>query len=137
MQIRKWNRTMGEESLLRETLLHDDNENIKIQGNSKKTVFQENKRKKTLFQDFSLFPSSVKYLVWNEFCERFSFYGMRTILALFLLEHVRMSETQATEVVHLFIVACYATPILGALLSDCYLVIAKKKNMFLVCSSLY
>ena len=46
MQIRKWNRTMGEESLLRETLLHDDNENIKIQGNSKKTVFQENKRKK-------------------------------------------------------------------------------------------
>eukprot|EP00250_Pteridium_aquilinum_P006106 c16087_g1_i1 orf=208-1908(+) len=78
-------------------------------------------RKCSVFGDFCLFPPSVKYLVWNEFCERFSFYGMKTILALFLLERVRLSETQATEVVHLFIVACYATPLLGALLSDCYL----------------
>ncbi|MCO5576274.1 hypothetical protein L7F22_030083 [Adiantum nelumboides] len=79
-------------------------------------------KKQSVFGDFCLFPSSVKYLVWNEFCERFSFYGMKTILALFLLERVRLSETQATEVVHLFIVACYATPMLGAFLSDCYLV---------------
>lgn len=78
-------------------------------------------KKRSVLGDFCLFPSSVKYLVWNEFCERFSFYGMKTILALFLLERVRLSETQATEVVHLFIVACYATPLLGALLSDCYL----------------
>ncbi|KAI5058534.1 hypothetical protein GOP47_0026704 [Adiantum capillus-veneris] len=78
-------------------------------------------QKRSVFGDIGLFPSSVKYLVWNEFCERFSFYGMKTILALFLLERVRLSEIQATEVVHLFIVACYATPLLGALLSDCYL----------------
>lgn len=82
---------------------------------------KHDRRKRSIFGDFCLFPSSVKYLVWNEFCERFSFYGMKTILALFLLERVRLSETQATEVVHLFIVACYATPLLGALLSDCYL----------------
>lgn len=82
---------------------------------------EHEKRKRSLFGDFCLFPSSVKYLVWNEFCERFSFYGMKTILALFLLERVRLSETQATEMVHLFIVACYAMPLLGALLSDCYL----------------
>lgn len=90
---------------------------------SDETQIKDNQggKKRSVFGDLVLFPSSVKYLVWNEFCERFSFYGMKTILALFLLERVRLSETQATEVVHLFIVACYATPLLGALLSDCYL----------------
>jgi dipeptide/tripeptide permease len=68
---------------------------------------------------FNAFPGSIKYLVWNEFCERFSFYGMKTILALYLLEHLRLSENESTELVHLFIVACYATPLLGAFLSDC------------------
>lgn len=69
---------------------------------------------------FGSFPGSIKYLVWNEFCERFSFYGMKTILALYLVQHLRLSENESTELVHLFIVACYATPLLGAFISDCY-----------------
>ena len=67
----------------------------------------------------SAFPGSIKYLIWNEFCERFCFYGMKTILALYLVQHLRLSENESTELVHLFIVACYATPILGAFISDC------------------
>ncbi|CAM6086417.1 unnamed protein product [Calypogeia fissa] len=63
-------------------------------------------------------PKSIKYLIWNEFCERFSFYGLKTILALFLLEHLHISENGSAELVHLFIVLCYFTPILGAILSD-------------------
>ncbi|KAL3691496.1 hypothetical protein R1sor_005147 [Riccia sorocarpa] len=63
-------------------------------------------------------PKSIKYLVWNEFCERFSFYGLKTILALFLFEHLHLSETASTELVHLFIVMSYATPLIGAILSD-------------------
>jgi dipeptide/tripeptide permease len=70
----------------------------------------------------SAFPGSIKYLIWNEFCERFCFYGMKTILALYLVQHLRLSENESTELVHLFIVACYATPIIGAFLSDCVLV---------------
>ncbi|KAJ7520748.1 hypothetical protein O6H91_19G021100 [Diphasiastrum complanatum] len=66
------------------------------------------------------FPGSIKYLVWNEFCERFSFYGMKTILALYLLEHLRLSENQSTEMVHLFIVMSYATTVIGAVLSDSF-----------------
>ncbi|KAG0582296.1 hypothetical protein KC19_3G049500 [Ceratodon purpureus] len=69
----------------------------------------------------SAFPGSIKYLIWNEFCERFCFYGMKTILALYLVQHLRLSENESTELVHLFIVACYATPIIGAFLSDCVL----------------
>jgi hypothetical protein len=68
---------------------------------------------------FSAFPSSIKYLVWNEFCERFSFFSMKSILALYFLEHLHLSENESTESVHLFIVACFATPLLGAFLGDC------------------
>lgn len=78
----------------------------------------------------SAFPSSIKYLVWNEFCERFSFYGMKTILALYLVQHLRLSENESTELVHLFIVACYATPLLGAFISDCYWV-SLSKTLFI------
>jgi len=68
---------------------------------------------------FSAFPSSIKYLVWNEFCEWFSFFSMKSILALYFLEHLHLSENESTESVHLFIMACFATPILGAFLGDC------------------
>lgn len=30
-------------------------------------------------------PTSVNFIVGNEFCERFSYYGMRTVLALYLV----------------------------------------------------
>jgi hypothetical protein len=61
---------------------------------------------------FSAFPSSIKYLVWNGFCERFSFVSVKSILALYFLEHLHLSENESTESVHLFIVACFATPLL-------------------------
>lgn len=101
---------MAEKPSLQTPLLNDEHGNTTGEPESKQSTLQT----------FGMFPSSVKFLVWNEFCERFSFYGMRTILALFLLESLRLTETQSTEVVHLFIVACYATPVMGALLSDCY-----------------
>ncbi len=66
----------------------------------------------------SAFPSSIKYLVWNEFCDRFTFFSMKSILALYFLEHLHLSENESTESVHLFIVACFAT-LLGAFLGDC------------------
>lgn len=78
----------------------------------------------------SAFPGSIKYLIWNEFCERFSFYGMKTILALYLVQHLRMSENESTELVHLFIVACYATPLLGAFISDCVWVRSGMRSEF-------
>ena len=32
----------------------------------------------------SKFPGQIKYIVWNEACERYSYYGMRSILVIFL-----------------------------------------------------
>lgn len=68
------------------------------------------------------FPPSIKFVVWNEFCERFCYYGMKAILALYCLQRVRLTENESTEVVHMFMVACYATPLIGAVISDGFLV---------------
>ncbi|CAI7728846.1 unnamed protein product [Closterium sp. NIES-53] len=66
-------------------------------------------------------PPTVKFIIGNEFCERFSFYGMRAILAMYLNERLKLSQATATEMVHLFIVAAYLAPLLGAFISDSYL----------------
>jgi dipeptide/tripeptide permease len=64
------------------------------------------------------FPPAIKFIFWNECCERFSFYGLKAILALFLSERLGLSQVTSTEMFHLFTMTCYATPILGALISD-------------------
>ena len=70
-------------------------------------------------------PKGVGYIVGNEGCERFSFYGMKSILqvhltALFVLGAAtqNMAETHAQELVHLFIAGVYAFPMIGALIAD-------------------
>lgn len=71
-------------------------------------------------------PPGIPYIISNEAAERFSFYGMGAVLAVFLTEHLPgtagelapLSENAANEWQHYFYAACYLTPILGALLSD-------------------
>jgi len=64
------------------------------------------------------FPPQIKYIVGNEACERFSFYGMRAILTVFMVSSLLMQKHEATTVYHLFVSACYLTPLLGAWISD-------------------
>lgn len=67
------------------------------------------------------FPSQTKYIVGNEACERFSFYGMRSILTLYMTHMLLMSESQAIEVAHLFNAGIYILPLLGAWIADRFL----------------
>tara|TARA_Y100001936_G_C16086497_1_gene682117 strand:+ start:3221 stop:4684 length:1464 start_codon:yes stop_codon:yes gene_type:complete len=66
----------------------------------------------------SKFPSQIKYIVWNEACERYSYYGMRSILVIFLVQYLMMSKADATADYHIFAGACYLFPVLGAYISD-------------------
>jgi len=74
-------------------------------------------------------PPGIPYIVGNEAAERFSFYGMRAILVVFMSHHLMgpdgaarpMSEADATSYYHLFTSAAYFFPLLGALLSDALL----------------
>ncbi|KAK0400130.1 hypothetical protein QR680_003370 [Steinernema hermaphroditum] len=66
-------------------------------------------------------PKVTFCIVGNEFCERFSFYGMRTILALYLVNILKQTTDQATISTHAFISLAYFTPILGSILADGYI----------------
>lgn len=73
-------------------------------------------------------PKGVKYIIGNEGCERFSFYGMRSILqihltALFLSAGLKetLAEEHAQEMYHLFIAGVYAFPMIGAIIADRWL----------------
>jgi len=68
-------------------------------------------------------PPQIKYIVGNEACERFSYYGMRSILAGYITGAVLrgglgQSADASTEIIHLFVFANYFMPLFGAWLSD-------------------
>ena len=71
-------------------------------------------------------PSGIPFIVANEAAERFSYYGMRAILVIYMTQYMmnaagqpdHLSDHQAQAYFHLFVSAVYITPLLGALLSD-------------------
>lgn len=76
--------------------------------------------------DTSRMPPGIPYIVGNEAAERFSFYGMKAILAVFMTEHLLdrsgnlavMSDSDAKFYLHSFVVAGYLFPLVGAILAD-------------------
>jgi POT family proton-dependent oligopeptide transporter len=74
------------------------------------------------------FPISIPFIIGNEAAERFSFYGMRSILATFLVLQFfnpthnpalqTVAEAQANESTHFFVSLAYAMPVVGALMAD-------------------
>ncbi|MBE2214459.1 MAG: MFS transporter [Opitutaceae bacterium] len=78
------------------------------------------------------FPPGIPYIVGNEAAERFSFYGMRQILYVYLVglflgftaeeaadpALVESARVHATQVQHLFIAGAYLSPLIGAILAD-------------------
>ena len=80
--------------------------------------------------DTDRMPPGIPYIISYEAAERFSFYGMRTILVIFMAKYLwlmdgkggtPMSNAEATEHYHSFAAWVYFTPLFGALLSDIFL----------------
>uniref|UniRef100_A0A4W6G5B0 Solute carrier family 15 member 1 n=1 Tax=Lates calcarifer TaxID=8187 RepID=A0A4W6G5B0_LATCA len=67
------------------------------------------------------YPLSIFFIVVNEFCERFSYYGMRAVLVLYFKYFLRWDDDLATSIYHTFVALCYLTPILGAIVADSWL----------------
>jgi POT family proton-dependent oligopeptide transporter len=74
-------------------------------------------------------PPGIAYIVSNEAAERFSFYGMNSILVVFMTRYLLdrqgrpdpMTEAQADAWYHTFVSCAYLLPILGAFLADAVL----------------
>jgi proton-dependent oligopeptide transporter, POT family len=69
-------------------------------------------------------PRQIPYIIANEGCERFSFYGMRNILTPFLVSTLLLYAPEAEragiakDVFHTFVIGVYFFPLLGGWLSD-------------------
>ncbi|MFK7959042.1 MAG: hypothetical protein AB8G96_00830 [Phycisphaerales bacterium] len=84
---------------------------------------------RTAPQDRTGMPPGIPYIIGNELAERFSFYGMKGILTVFMTKHLMdssgaldtMGEEEAKAIYHLFTGAAYFFPLFGSLLSDIFL----------------
>ncbi|MGH8174921.1 MAG: oligopeptide:H+ symporter [Steroidobacter sp.] len=69
-------------------------------------------------------PRQVPYIIANEACERFSFYGMRNILTPFLVSTLLLYAPEAEragiakDVFHTFVIGVYFFPLLGGWVAD-------------------
>uniref|UniRef100_A0A8C6U4W4 Solute carrier family 15 member 2 n=1 Tax=Neogobius melanostomus TaxID=47308 RepID=A0A8C6U4W4_9GOBI len=67
------------------------------------------------------YPLSICFIVVNEFCERFSYYGMKAVLTLYFVQYLHWDKDLSTAVYHAFSSLCYFTPIMGAIIADSWL----------------
>ncbi|MBJ6984131.1 oligopeptide:H+ symporter [Luteimonas sp. MC1750] len=78
--------------------------------------------------DAGRMPRQIPFIIGNEACERFSFYGMRNILIPFLISSMLLAylpagperEGAAKDIFHTFVIGVYFFPLLGGWLSDRY-----------------
>ena len=70
-------------------------------------------------------PRQIPYIIGNEACERFSFYGMRNIPVQFLITSLLLQEItaegragEAKDIMHSFMIGVYFFPLLGGWLAD-------------------
>ena len=74
--------------------------------------------------DSASLPRQIPYIVGSEVCERFSYYGMRSILTTFLITSLLLHLPDgdragaAKDVFHSFVIGVYFFPLLGGWLSD-------------------
>jgi POT family proton-dependent oligopeptide transporter len=95
-------------------------------------------RRRTTPYDTDRMPPGVPYIIGNEAAERFSYYGMASILTIFLTQHLLgptgqpapLDSNRAYEWTHNFFTAVYFFPIFGALLSD--VLLGKYRTIFSV-----
>src|SRR3954451_4842759 len=74
----------------------------------------------------STMPPGVPYIVGNEAAERFSYYGMNSILVIFMTKYLLdrsgslavMPQANAEAWYHTFVTTAYFLPIVGAVLAD-------------------
>jgi proton-dependent oligopeptide transporter, POT family len=74
-------------------------------------------------------PPGVPFIIGNEAAERFSYYGMKSILTVFMVHYVLnkagvlapMHEHEADKYTHYFVSGVYFLPILGAMVADGFL----------------
>ncbi|HET7536268.1 MAG TPA: POT family MFS transporter [Candidatus Didemnitutus sp.] len=79
-------------------------------------------------QKLSTMPPGIPYIVANEAAERFTFYGLKAVLVIYMTQYLRdrsgalatMNENDANTWFHLFVGSNYFFPMAGAILADAF-----------------
>src|SRR5207237_10766645 len=74
-------------------------------------------------------PPGVPYIIGNEAAERFNYYGMKSILTVFMAHYILnqsgalapMLPNEAYKYTHYFVSGVYCLPIVGAIIADGFL----------------
>lgn len=85
-------------------------------------------------------PKSIPYIIGSEIAERFSFYGLRSIMVTFMAVTffnptlnpalTAEADAKANEMSHLFVTLAYFMPMIGAIMADWFF--GKYRVIFLV-----
>lgn len=65
-------------------------------------------------------PSSIWFIVSNEFAERFCFYGINSILTVFMVSNLQFTDAKAASWQSTFKAGAYFFPMMGAIISDVF-----------------
>lgn len=71
--------------------------------------------------EFERHPPGLKVIFFTEMWERFSYYGMRALLVLYLVNALGYERKDALELYGIYTGLVYLTPLLGGYLADKYL----------------
>ena len=71
--------------------------------------------------DFLGHPKGVFVCFFTEMWERFSFYGMKALLLLYLLKHHRFSDDMGYDLIGAYGGLVYAVPVIGGMVADRWL----------------
>ncbi|MGB5107800.1 MAG: oligopeptide:H+ symporter [Candidatus Zixiibacteriota bacterium] len=66
-------------------------------------------------------PRGFWFVFWGELAERASFYGMKALLVLYMIDQLGYSDANSSTVASFFTAACYLLPIVGGYIADRWL----------------
>ena len=72
-------------------------------------------------EDFLGHPKGVFVCFFTEMWERFSFYGMKALLLLYLLKHHRFTDDMGYDLIGAYGGLVYAVPVIGGMVADRWL----------------
>jgi len=71
--------------------------------------------------DINRHPRGFWFIFWGELAERASFYGMKALLVLYMIDKLGYTDANSSTVASFFTAACYLLPIAGGYIADRWL----------------
>jgi POT family proton-dependent oligopeptide transporter len=66
-------------------------------------------------------PTGLYVLFFTEMWERFSYYGMRSLLVFYMIKHLQFTQAQSSQIYGLYTGFVYFTPLFGGIIADRWL----------------